>query len=72
MLWLNMVSSKLKNNFRYSRNQVYNIFPLLPLSTRRKYKITGLILNVLDVMDEIGGTLEDLYGSPLAEKPLSQ
>jgi len=23
-------------------------------------------------MDEIGGTLEDLYGSPLAKKPLSQ
>lgn len=69
MLWLNMVSSKLKNDFRYSRNLVYNTFPLQSLNIRRKYKIIGLILNILDIMDKIEGTLEDLYGSLLAEKP---
>ena len=68
MDWLNMVGGKLKNDFRYSGNLVYNTFPLPIISTRRKNEITNLVLEVLDIRNEEGRTLEELYGSPLAEK----
>ena len=38
------------------------------LSTRRKNEIEELIGNILDIREEEGGTLAELYGSPLATK----
>ncbi|WP_367396692.1 type IIL restriction-modification enzyme MmeI, partial [Lactobacillus helveticus] len=38
------------------------------LSTRRKNEIEQLVLNILDIREEEGGTLAELYGSPLAAK----
>ena len=38
------------------------------LSTRRKNEIEELVWKILDIRDEEGGSLADLYGSPLAEK----
>ncbi len=68
MNWLRTVGGKLKNDFRYSGVLVYNTFPVPELSTRRKNEIEDLVLNILDIRDEEGGTLAELYGSPLAEK----
>lgn len=68
MTWLRTVGGRLKTDYRYSASLVYNTFPVPKLSTRRINEIEGLILNILDIREEEGGTLANLYGSPLAEK----
>lgn len=59
---------RLKQDYRYSAVLVYNTFPVPNLSARRKNEIEQLVLNILDIREEEGGTLAELYGSPLAEK----
>lgn len=68
MIWLRSIGGKLETRYRYSSDLVYNTFPVPELSTRRKNEIEDLVLNILDIRDEEGGTLAELYGSPLAEK----
>lgn len=68
MAWLKAVGGRLKEDYRYSAALVYNTFPVPELSTRRKNEIENLVLNILDIREEEGGTLAELYGSPLAEK----
>lgn len=68
MVWINAVSGRLKTDIRYSAILVYNTFPVPELSTRRKNEIEDLVFNILDIREEEGGTLAELYGSPLAEK----
>lgn len=68
MTWLRAIGGKLKTDYRYSANLVYNTFPVPKLSTRRKNEIENLVLTILDIRDEEGGTLAELYGSPLAER----
>lgn len=75
MTWLRAIGGKLETRYRYSAGLVYNTFPVPDLSTRRKNEIEGLIYNILDIREEEGGTLAELYGSPLAEKnpkPMNQ
>ncbi|MFR0579236.1 class I SAM-dependent DNA methyltransferase [Limosilactobacillus mucosae] len=75
MTWLKAVGGRLKTDYRYSASLVYNTFPIPKLSTRRKNEIEGLIYDILDIREEEGGTLAELYGSPLAEKnpkPMNQ
>lgn len=62
------IGGKLKTDYRYSNTLVYNTFPVPELSQRRKNEIEDLVLKILDIRDEEGGTLAELYGSPLAEK----
>ena len=66
--WLRAVGGKLETRYRYSAGLVYNTFPVPELSTRRKNEIEELVWKILDIRDEEGGTLAELYGSPLAEK----
>ena len=68
MVWLNQVGGKLKTDFRYSNVLVYNTFPISQFSNRRKKEIEQVVWNILDIREEEGGTLAELYGSPLAEK----
>ena len=68
MIWVRAIGGKLKLDYNYSSTLVYNTFPVPVLSKRRKKEIEQLILNILDIREEEGGTLADLYGSPLAEK----
>lgn len=68
MVWLENVGGKLETRYRYSSVLVYNTFPVPELSTRRKNEIEELIGNILDIREEEGGTLAELYGSPLAAK----
>ena len=67
-IWLENVGGKLETRYRYSAGLVYNTFPVPELSTRRKNEIEELIGNILDIREEEGGTLAELYGSPLAAK----
>lgn len=68
MTWLRAVGGRLKTDYRYSAGLVYNTFPIPQLSTRRKNEIEDLVWKILDIRDEEGGTLAELYGSPLAAK----
>lgn len=68
MVWLRAIGGKLETRYRYSAVLVYNTFPVPELSTRRKNEIENLVLKILDIREEEGGTLAELYGSPLAEK----
>ncbi|MBT9042349.1 class I SAM-dependent DNA methyltransferase [Lactobacillus delbrueckii subsp. bulgaricus] len=68
MLWLNMIGGKLKNDFRYSGNLVYNTFPVPKLTKNEIQRITDKVLEILDIREEIGDTLDNLYGSPLSPK----
>ena len=68
MVWLRSIGGKLKTDYNYSNTLVYNTFPVPEFSTRRKNEIEDLVWKILDIRDEEGGTLAELYGSPLAAK----
>lgn len=68
MVWLRSIGGKLKTDYSYSNTLVYNTFPVPKLSKRRKNEIEDLVWKILDIRDEEGGTLAQLYGSPLAAK----
>lgn len=68
MIWVKSVSGKLETRIRYSASLAYNTFPVPKLSTHRKNEIEELVWKILDIRDEEGGTLAELYGSPLAAK----
>ncbi|WP_340641643.1 type IIL restriction-modification enzyme MmeI [Lactobacillus delbrueckii] len=68
MTWLKAIGGRLGTSFRYSAILVYNTFPVPELSTSRKNEIESLTLNILDIREEEGGTMAELYGAPLAER----
>lgn len=68
MIWLKNIGGKLETRYRYSSNLVYNTFPIVQMSDRRLKLIESFVYEILDVREEEGGTLAELYGSPLAEK----
>ncbi len=68
MTWLRAIGGRLKTDYRYSAGMVYNTFPVPKLSNRLKNEIEEVVTDILDIRDEEGGTLAELYGSPLAER----
>ena len=69
MTWLRAVGGRLKTDYRYSAGMVYNTFPIPKLSTNRKNILEEAVLEMLDVREEEGGTLAELYGG--ANKPMN-
>lgn len=69
MTWLRAVGGRLKTDYRYSAGMVYNTFPIPNLSTNRKNILEEAVLEMLDVREEEGGTIADLYGG--ANKPMN-
>lgn len=69
MTWLRAVGGRLKTDYRYSAGMVYNTFPIPRLSTNRKNVLEEAVLEMLDVREEEGGTLAELYGG--ANKPMN-
>lgn len=61
MAWVRAVAGRLKNDYRYSAGLCYNTFPVPELSTRRKNEIEENVLKILDIREEHGGTLAELY-----------
>lgn len=68
LVWLQNIGGKLETRYRYSASLVYNTFPVPKLSEKIKEKLEEAIIDIIDFRDENGGTLAELYGSPLAEK----
>ncbi|OXT15833.1 DNA methyltransferase [Bacillus sp. OG2] len=69
MTWLRAVGGRLKTDYRYSAGMVYNTFPIPKLSTNRRNTLEEAVLEMLDVREEEGGTLAELYGG--ANKPMN-
>lgn len=61
MTWLRAIGGKLKTDYRYSAGLVYNTFPVPDLSDKRKSQIEEQVLEILDLREELGGTLAELY-----------
>ena len=68
LIWLRNIGGKLETRYRYSASLVYNTFPVPKLSKKMKERLEEAIIDIIDFRDENGGTLAELYGSPLAEK----
>lgn len=69
-IWLREVGGKLKTDYRYSAGLVYNTFPIPELSEARKNMLVEAVFEMLDVREEEGGTLAELYGG--ANKPMNE
>ncbi|GAB2025953.1 class I SAM-dependent DNA methyltransferase [Lactovum odontotermitis] len=69
MVWFKSIGGKMKTDYSYSAGMVYNTFPIPPLSTQRKNILEEAVLEMLDVREEEGGTLAELYGG--ANKPMN-
>lgn len=69
MTWLRSVGGRLKTDYRYSAGMVYNTFPIPQLTTQRKNILEEAVFEMLDVREEEGGTLAELYGG--ANKPMN-
>lgn len=61
MVWLRAIGGKLKTDYRYSAGLVYNTFPVPELSTKRKGMIEEQVFEILDLREELGGSIADLY-----------
>lgn len=61
MVWLAAISGKLKQDYRYSAELVYNTFPIQNISTQRKNEMSRVMLEILDLREYEGGTLAQLY-----------
>lgn len=70
MVWLRSIGGKLKTDYRYSAGLVYNTFPIPELSEARKNMLEEAVFEMLDVREEEGGTLAELYGG--ANKPMNE
>ncbi|RDI37533.1 class I SAM-dependent DNA methyltransferase [Falsibacillus pallidus] len=61
MTWMRAVAGRLETRYGYSSGIVYNTFPFPSISTRRKQEIEAAALDILDIREELGGTLAELY-----------
>ncbi|WKN28902.1 hypothetical protein MUB42_00210 [Apilactobacillus kunkeei] len=66
MVWIRSVAGTLGTSLRYSSSLVYNTFPIPNLSPKKKKELSDLILNIIDIRDEEGGSYSNLYGAPLS------
>ena len=48
MVWVRTVGGKLKTDFRYAKDIVYNTFPFPPISTQPKNEITQAVFRILE------------------------
>ena len=62
MVWMKAVSGKLKTDYRYSAEIVYNTFPMPELSNSQLSTLSNHVLEILDAREQFAGeTLAKLY-----------
>lgn len=62
MLWVGVVTGKLKSDFRYSAILCYNTFPFPPISDKRKQELNQCVFRILDEREKYTEkTLGELY-----------
>lgn len=72
MTWVRAVGGRLKTDYRYSSNVVYNTFPVSMLSTQRKNEMARVMTEILDLREYEGGNLAELYNKDTMPKSLRQ
>ena len=71
MAWIKTVAGRLKSDFRYSAQIVYNNFPFCQPSAQQKRTIAETALNILNVRKNYPtSTLAELYDDILMPKDL--
>lgn len=66
-VWTILAGGKLESRLRYSSELIYNTFPVPPLSKQAKNRLEELIMDVYDIRNERGLSLNELYGSGLPQ-----
>ena len=62
MNWMRAVGGRLKTDYRYSKDVVYNTFPFPNISQKQKDEITELVFGILDEREKHSQkTLAQLY-----------
>jgi len=62
MSWMKLVAGKLKTDYRYSKDIVYNTFPFPALTDKQKEEITELVFSILDEREQhTEKTLAQMY-----------
>jgi hypothetical protein len=62
MAWMKAVGGRLKTDYRYSKDVVYNTFPFPNISQKQKDEITELVFAILDEREKHSQkTLAQLY-----------
>ena len=62
MVWMKAVGGKIKTDYRYSKDVVYNTFPFPNISQKQKDEITELVFAILDEREKHSQkTLAQLY-----------
>jgi hypothetical protein len=62
MVWLRTVGGKLKTDFRYAKDIVYNTFPFPPISSQRINEIAQGVFRILEEREKHSDkTLAQLY-----------
>jgi len=62
MIWMRAVGGRLKTDYRYSKDVVYNTFPFPNITQKQKEEITELVFGVLDEREKhTQKTLAQLY-----------
>ncbi|MER2006799.1 MAG: DNA methyltransferase [Psychrobacillus sp.] len=61
MVWTKAVGGKLETRYMYSAGLCYNTFPFPKISLKTKEEIKNAVLEILDIREESGGTLAELY-----------
>jgi type II restriction/modification system DNA methylase subunit YeeA len=62
MVWMTAVGGKLKTDYRYSKNLVYNTFPFPKITPKQKESLTTHVYNILEEREKYPEkTMADLY-----------
>lgn len=61
MTWMRTFCGRIKTDYRYSAGLCYNTFPMPIISTRRRNEIESVVMDILDIREEEGRTLGELY-----------
>lgn len=62
MIWLDRIGGKLKSDYRYAKDLIYNTFPFPKISTQRKNEITQATFRILEEREKHSDkTLAQLY-----------
>jgi len=64
MLWLKNVGGKLKSDYRYAKDLVYNTFPFPSISNQRQEELTQAALRILEVREKFSEMTMSLLYDP--------
>lgn len=61
MVWVRAIGGKLETRLRYSGGLCYNTFPMPEISKDRKKEIENIVFDIIDLREEDGRSLGEMY-----------